>query len=278
MEPFSLTVINPNYNHAALLPACVRSILEQTLIPDEIIIVDDCSTDESWKVICELEKKSPMIRGIHLEKNGGVSNARNTGLQLASSVYVSFIDSDDYYYGRDKLEKEMNLIRKWASRGVDIAAYSENVLVNENGDVLTMPFMIRPMVLQGNIFLDMVARIKINSIPRDYCVKKSIVIQTGGYCYPVDFYEDLDILIRTSRLVRFYVTDTYGTAYRQMNNGLSTRPQEEHDRAVASILKQYYDPLTVPEKAYIQLRKLYWNSGVRIYQWIKYRKSRRKSS
>ena len=97
---YSLAVIIPNYNKEKYLNKCIESVLNQSLQPDEIIVVDDVSTDNSRTILKELQDKHAIVRAIFLEQNGGVSNARNVGLMNAETEYVTFLDSDDYYFNK----------------------------------------------------------------------------------------------------------------------------------------------------------------------------------
>lgn len=90
-----LSVIVPIYNVQNYLQRCVDSLVAQTIKDFEIILVDDGSTDESASICDENAKKNKNIRVIH-KKNGGLSSARNAGLEIATGKYISFIDSDDY--------------------------------------------------------------------------------------------------------------------------------------------------------------------------------------
>ena len=90
-----ISVIVPVYNVEQYLERCVDSIINQTYTNLEIILVNDGSTDNSGKLCDELAKKDERIRVIHKE-NGGLSDARNRGIDEANSDLVGFIDSDDY--------------------------------------------------------------------------------------------------------------------------------------------------------------------------------------
>jgi len=90
-----ISVIVPVYNVEQYLERCAESIINQTYKNVEIILVDDGSTDNSGKLCDELAKKDERIKVIHKE-NGGVSEARNIGIDSATGEYVIFIDSDDY--------------------------------------------------------------------------------------------------------------------------------------------------------------------------------------
>lgn len=90
-----ISVIIPVYNVEKCLPRCIESVLNQTYQKLEIILVDDGSPDNSGKICDEYAKKDSRIKVVH-KKNGGLSDARNKGLDIASGLYVTFLDSDDY--------------------------------------------------------------------------------------------------------------------------------------------------------------------------------------
>lgn len=91
-----ISVIVPVYNAERWINKCLDSLLAQTIINKiEIIVVDDGSTDESHNIIDEYENKYEMIKCIHIV-NGGVSNARNVGLDNSKGNYITFVDADDY--------------------------------------------------------------------------------------------------------------------------------------------------------------------------------------
>lgn len=90
-----ISVIVPIYNAEKFLHYCIDSILNQTVIDFELILVDDGSTDNSGKICDEYSEKDNRIWVIH-KPNGGVSSARNSGIEAAQGEYICFVDSDDY--------------------------------------------------------------------------------------------------------------------------------------------------------------------------------------
>ena len=90
-----ISIIVPVYNVEAYLEKCVESILKQTYTNLEILLVNDGSTDKSGELCDKLALRDHRIRVIHKE-NGGLSDARNRGIDEASSNLIGFIDSDDY--------------------------------------------------------------------------------------------------------------------------------------------------------------------------------------
>ena len=90
-----ISVIVPVYNTAQFLPRCIESILSQSFTDFELLLIDDGSTDGSGKICDAYAEKDNRIRVFHKE-NGGVSSARNLGLDNARGEWVTFVDSDDY--------------------------------------------------------------------------------------------------------------------------------------------------------------------------------------
>jgi glycosyltransferase involved in cell wall biosynthesis len=90
-----ISVIIPVYNTEKYLQECIDSVLSQTFTDFECILVDDGSPDNSGKICDEYAKKDKRIRVIHKE-NGGVSSARNAGLDIAQGEWIIFVDSDDW--------------------------------------------------------------------------------------------------------------------------------------------------------------------------------------
>lgn len=90
-----ISVIVPVYKVEAFLPRCVDSILAQTYKNLEILLVDDGSPDRSGEICEEYARKDTRVRVIHKE-NGGLSSARNAGIDVAGGDYVAFVDSDDW--------------------------------------------------------------------------------------------------------------------------------------------------------------------------------------
>jgi len=96
-----VSVIVPVYNAINTINRCVESLIKQTLTRMEIILINDCSTDESLVIIEEWQKAFPdRIKVASTEVNLGPGGARNLGVELASGNYIGFVDSDDYIVSR----------------------------------------------------------------------------------------------------------------------------------------------------------------------------------
>ena len=92
---YKVSVIIPAYNVSLYIEQCIKSILNQIYKNIEIIVVNDGSTDNTGEILEKLSLMDERIKVIH-QKNSGVSSARNTGLEIATGEFITFVDGDDY--------------------------------------------------------------------------------------------------------------------------------------------------------------------------------------
>lgn len=90
-----ISLIIPVYNVEQYLNKCIESVINQTYLNIEILLIDDGSTDNSGKICDEYKLKDDRVKVIH-KKNGGLSDARNIGIENATGKYITFVDSDDW--------------------------------------------------------------------------------------------------------------------------------------------------------------------------------------
>lgn len=128
-----LSIIVPIYKVEKYLEECIRSLLGQTFTDFELILVDDGSPDACPQICDAAAKKAPRVRVIH-QKNGGLSAARNTGIEAARGSWLGFVDSDDFI-APDMYEKLYNAA---VNAGTDCAVCSIQ-LTDENGKQIETP-------------------------------------------------------------------------------------------------------------------------------------------
>lgn len=116
-----LSIIIPVYQVEKTLDRCVESVITQSFTDFEVILVDDGSTDLSPKLCDDWVQQDTRIRVIHKE-NGGLSDARNAGIDVAIGDYLTFIDPDDYLEDRT-LEQVMAVVEKKKGYEIDIVEY-----------------------------------------------------------------------------------------------------------------------------------------------------------
>ena len=113
MPPPLVSIVIPVFNRAGLIGKTIDSCLGQSYCPFEIILVDDCSTDDLASALAPFDGDS-RVRLVRHERNQGVSAARNSGVRAARGSYVAFLDSDDAWRP-DKLEKQIAHVRAQSS-------------------------------------------------------------------------------------------------------------------------------------------------------------------
>lgn len=121
-----VSVIIPAYNARQYIARTIDSVLAQTYEKMQIIVVDDASTDATADVVRSYD--DPRLELITLDKNGGVSNARNEGLSHVKGEYVAFLDSDDLWKP-EKLEKQLAFMEQTPSYG---ACFTWSDIIDEN--------------------------------------------------------------------------------------------------------------------------------------------------
>jgi teichuronic acid biosynthesis glycosyltransferase TuaG len=230
-----VSVIVPNYNNGLWIHDCLNSILEQTYKNLEIIVADDCSTDDSPYILREYEKNYPnIVRCIYHNKNSGVSYNRHSAILLSKGEYITTLDADDYYTEKTKLEKEMELTLYYKRKyNKDIISYSNIVI--ERTDKTKIVQGNDKNILEGYILNQILSRNCM--IPRDFIFSKSSYFNVGGYNKKLPIYEDWDLKIRIAATYEFYYTGITGTAYRQHGNGLSKTKAPRHIKYLKKVFK-----------------------------------------
>lgn len=101
----------PAYNSEKFIGAALESVINQSYKSWEMIIVDDCSTDDTANIVHEYVKRDNRIKYFKLENNWGAAVARNKAIELATGAYMAFLDSDDIWFS-EKLSKQIRFMKK----------------------------------------------------------------------------------------------------------------------------------------------------------------------
>lgn len=181
-----ISVVIPLYNKARQVKETLESVLNQTFQDFEVVIVDDGSTDNSVEVVRSISDSR--IRLIS-QTNGGVSSARNRGIEDAKSKYIAFLDADDKWHN-DYLETQVNLIHKYPQCSVFAVNYEFF-----DGEKFS-PTVIRHLKIAGDDgVLDNYFEVAANSNPPissiSIVVRKSAILEIGGFPVGVTNGEDL---------------------------------------------------------------------------------------
>jgi teichuronic acid biosynthesis glycosyltransferase TuaG len=137
----TVSVITPAFNAARFMRETIKSVQAQTLTDWEMIVVDDCSTDNTKDVVEEQARKDPRIRLIRMDSNSRQALARNKGIREARGKYIAFLDSDDLWFP-EKLAMQTEFMEKTGYA----LTYTSYKKINEKGDVISSPLKFPPVV------------------------------------------------------------------------------------------------------------------------------------
>jgi glycosyltransferase involved in cell wall biosynthesis len=181
MDSSQVSVIIPTFNRAYWLKECIYSVLAQSGF--ELIIVNDGSTDETDKILESFSN----VRTIHLQKNWGVSYARNRGIEQAKGSLICFLDSDDLWE-KGKLEAQV----KWMQDHPECqAVYTDEIWIR-NG--IRVNPMFKHQKYSGNIFKRCLSLCIVS--PSSVMLRKSLLDEVGGFDESMPVCEDYDLWLR----------------------------------------------------------------------------------
>jgi glycosyltransferase involved in cell wall biosynthesis len=182
--PF-ISVIIPFYNRKALLPRALKSVLEQSCTDFEVILVDDCSTEDVSDLHLLFDDKR--IHYIRLPQRSGVSKARNEGVRLAKGEWIAFLDSDDEW-----LKNKLAIQKRWISTHAEYKIVQTNEIWIRNGTRVNAPRTHEKF--EGDLFEASLDRCMIT--PSSVSLTRKLFDQTGGFNESLPACEDYDLWLR----------------------------------------------------------------------------------
>jgi glycosyltransferase involved in cell wall biosynthesis len=211
-----ISVVIPVYNAAATIGATIASVLGQTFPRFEIVAVDDGSSDESLAVLLGLAGQDSRIRVIS-KRNGGVSSARNLGVETAQAPLVAFLDSDDLW-APDKLARHVALHRSEP----DLAAsFARIAFIAEDADTLKGARTVSTLTHRVPRLVDVLGENPVCTAS-NLVVRRDWMLSKGGFDELLKFAEDQEFVARlVSRGGKIAGIDSVLTGYRFSPDGLS---------------------------------------------------------
>lgn len=189
-----VSVIIPTFNRGHLIERSIKSVLNQTYSNLELILVDDCSTDDTSKIAAEIIDSR--FRYFKNGKNLGPSKSRNIGIELSSGELIAFQDSDDEWH-LDKLEKQVALILNSPQEvaavycGMEFFDYKSRNKIGE--DIREVNF--RKIYSEGSFFMTP-ANVTV-------LIKKSVLSEVGPFDDKLFANEDTELAIRVTKKYRY---------------------------------------------------------------------------
>ena len=191
--PGTISVVLPVYNGEAHVREAVQSIVNQTVSPDELVVIDDGSVDSSLSIIQSMDIPFPVR--IHRQKNSGQSAARNAGGRHASGEFLAFIDQDDRWLS-DHLEKLHAAISDDPAVGWVFTDFDQ---VDAEGNTITTHFIAETGVQHPKRSLSAVMSADLMALPSASMVRRSAMFEVGGFDPSLIGYEDDDLFLRLYR-------------------------------------------------------------------------------
>jgi len=190
----AVSVIIPTYNRAHLIERTIQGVLSQTYNEFELIIVDDCSIDNTEEVIKSISDKR--LKYIRHEKNKGASAARNTGILAAKGKYIAFQDSDDEWLP-EKLEKQVNALENAPPEvgGVYTGAW---IVEGHNKTYSPLPWMKK----QGDLYECMLKRQSFIYL-QAVMLKRECINKAGMFDEDLAIVHDNELFFRISKYYHF---------------------------------------------------------------------------
>jgi len=207
-----VSVIVPCYNSSNFIKRTINSVLFQTFKDWELILVDDCSIDNTVEIIEEYVKRDPRIKLFKTEKNsGGPAHPKNVGLKEAKGEYIAFLDHDDEWLP-EKLEKQLEVFEKSDNPRLGLVTCSSFLVDRDNkviGKISTKN--------KKEIFPEILIRNPIHS-NSSVLIKKEVLKLVGERDENLKYSEDYDMWIRIAKQYDFFFIEKPLFNYRLHKN------------------------------------------------------------
>lgn len=242
-----ISVVIPTFNREKLIERAVESVLNQSYNDIEIIVVDDCSTDNTH-LIMEKYKNNKKVKYIKLKTNSGACRARNEGIRNASGDIIAFLDSDDEWH-KDKLMKQYAFFKKKNAEIVVCNYLYEKEkkcekAIKHQQDVITYNQLLYENCITTGAIL----------------VKKDLIEKVGGFDEKMPRYQDWELVLRIAKESRIYFCDEpLLTLHYQKQSISNSTSKEKKYTALEIIYKKNKKEIDQNKKAYAHIC---WSMGM----------------
>ena len=224
-----VSVLIPAYNAEKYLGEAIESILNQTFTDFECIIIDDCSTDSTWKIIQKYAKKDSRIVGVKNEKNLGIAGNRNKLKKLAKGEYVMWQDADDISM-QNRMQQQVAILDNDSSIGI-VGGYIEQF--SEDKTFTVRKYSDNDSELRNKIF-----RYSPVAQPASM-IRKKVLDEVGDYDLNYPPAEDLDMSFRIGKNYKFTNIQDIVLKYRENHAGATFTRLKTMELATMSIRLRY---------------------------------------
>ena len=224
-----VSVIIPAYNAAAYIRESVGSIIQQTYKNIEILIIDDCSTDDTLSIVKQIERQDSRVRVVSNAENLGIGANRDKGIKLAGGAYVCWQDADDISMP-DRIDLQVEFMESHPKVGI---VGGHITFFDQEGDGLTRKYDENDAALRSKIF-------KYNPVAQPACMmRRECFEKVGGYNPHYRLSEDLEMQFRIGEQYEFGNVQQVVLKYRQTPGSLTAANLRQMELATLEIRKKY---------------------------------------
>lgn len=204
IEDVMVTIYIPTFNRCDLLTRAVNSVLNQSYKNIEVIIVDDCSTDQTHTYLKELAQKDSRVKFYIKDKNSGAPKSRNIAIENATGTYITGLDDDDYFLPEriEKFVKNAELLQKYEYLYSNYIYEKDNLITKNIGNSFKQPKKIK--------FKDLLLT---NYVGNQIFTYTDRLKKLGGFDVNLKAWQDLELWLRllndSSKSAKFLNDETY---------------------------------------------------------------------
>jgi glycosyltransferase involved in cell wall biosynthesis len=250
----AVSIVLPTYNGSRYLAGSLQSCLEQTYTDFELIIVDDCSTDDTPKIIADFAARDPRIRASRNETNLRLPKSLNAGFAMSRGRYLTWT-SDDNFYRPNALQEMVAVMEREPDIGL---VYTTQTYIDKNGrDVGPSCFGGPPDALAYS-----------NPVGASFLYRREVYEQIGDYSAEMFLVEDWDYWIRIAEKFRLRLLPQDLYLYRSHDEALSRQKLENCQRTTRKLLEHYLPRMKWASRAarghgYLVVARYAWRFGDR---------------
>ncbi|BAY87273.1 glycosyl transferase family protein [Calothrix parasitica NIES-267] len=255
-----ISVLMSAYNGSIYLRESIESILNQTFTDFEFIIINDCSTDNSWEIITEYAEQDQRIKLVNNQENIGLTKSLNKGLNLARGEYIARQDADDVSLPQ-RFEKEVLVLNN--NPEVALVSCDIEIIDSQGNPIDKLQRACEPDLVEW--YLIFCNRLAGHS---QVMFRRELVVNLGGYCESYRYSQDYELWCRIVKLGKILILPEILLQQRRHEGSISKSKTEEQNAYAFAVTRQNISQLIGKEISLEEAKYL-------MYFWVTFSPSRK---